>query len=334
MEVPFLIDRDHSSLTVGWKVHHNASAYALEMKENDSDWKLLSNSLSSNSIRKKNLVHGIVYQFRCQFLDKNTKTWSSFSSASSTMTVIDPNVSLMDPPTLKTRNGSSITVEWKEVPGAIGYRFRFREDGDPWTVVDHVISTNLAKKKGLSPGKQYQFSVTPVGPMEDQYSFSLGSTFISIQGLSPFLANLFPSKLFIKDNNGHREALPTSDILAGKVVAVYFSAHWCGPCRNFTPRLATLYANAKKLNLPFEIVFCSADHDERSFLEYYQSMPWAAIPFDESAREEFMAKFNVSGIPKLAVMAPTGEILQENAVNEAISVDVIKSWALRSKLSY
>ena len=34
----------------------------------------------------------------------------------------------------------------------------------------------------------------------------------------------------------------TSDALSGKkAVALYFSAHWCPPCRQFTPMLKDFY---------------------------------------------------------------------------------------------
>merc|ERR1712188_352813 len=29
--------------------------------------------------------------------------------------------------------------------------------------------------------------------------------------------------------------------LAGKTIAIYFSAHWCPPCRGFTPELAKVF---------------------------------------------------------------------------------------------
>jgi hypothetical protein len=37
----------------------------------------------------------------------------------------------------------------------------------------------------------------------------------------------------------------------------------------------------KSLGKPFEVVFSSADRDERSFGEYYSHMPWLAVDYDE-----------------------------------------------------
>eukprot|EP00959_Pyramimonas_sp_CCMP1952_P226731 4740719-Pyramimonas_sp.AAC.1 len=49
---------------------------------------------------------------------------------------------------------------------------------------------------------------------------------------------------------------------AGTYIALYFSAHWCGPCRGFTPELIKTYNTLKAAGKPFEIVFVSSDNDE------------------------------------------------------------------------
>ena len=72
----------------------------------------------------------------------------------------------------------------------------------------------------------------------------------------------------------------------GKVVGIYFSAHWCPPCRGFTPALAKFY-NAVKAGPngdKFEIVFVSMDRDEKSFDGYFGEMPWHAIAYDNDKR--------------------------------------------------
>jgi hypothetical protein len=60
------------------------------------------------------------------------------------------------------------------------------------------------------------------------------------------------------------------------------SAKWCQRCRDLTSKLAQAYNDAltKNDNLLFDIVFISADEDHESFSEYYQDMPWKAIPFE------------------------------------------------------
>ena len=62
---------------------------------------------------------------------------------------------------------------------------------------------------------------------------------------------------------------------------LYFSAHWCPPCRSFTPQLAKFYTDFKKEHpSDFEIVFISCDNDEDSFKSYFKEMPWLSLPFD------------------------------------------------------
>jgi nucleoredoxin len=63
--------------------------------------------------------------------------------------------------------------------------------------------------------------------------------------------------------------VPTVTALAGsKYVAVYCSAHWCPPCRQFTPLLGEFF-QAHAANLKVAVVFATSDRDEKSFKDYF-----------------------------------------------------------------
>ncbi|KAG2426987.1 hypothetical protein HXX76_012771 [Chlamydomonas incerta] len=114
------------------------------------------------------------------------------------------------------------------------------------------------------------------------------------------------------------KSVPLSSITGpGKVLALYFSAHWCPPCRQFTPHLASIYTNFKKdhaLKADWEVVFVSSDRDQASFDEYLAEMPWAALPFDKrEAKAALSQLYKVRGIPTLVIVdGATGELITAN----------------------
>lgn len=99
----------------------------------------------------------------------------------------------------------------------------------------------------------------------------------------------------------------------GKVIGVYFSAHWCPPCRSFTPELVSAYKKLKSAGKDVEIIFASSDRDSASFAEYYGSMPWLAIPQGDKRKEMLSKLFEVEGIPTLVFIdGETGETITTN----------------------
>jgi len=97
-----------------------------------------------------------------------------------------------------------------------------------------------------------------------------------------------------------------------QVVGIYFSAHWCPPCRGFTPQLAVFYEDLKQANGDqFEVVFVSSDRDPQSWKEYFSEMPWLALPFeDRDLKTKLSEKFGVTGIPMLIVLdAKTANVI-------------------------
>jgi len=116
----------------------------------------------------------------------------------------------------------------------------------------------------------------------------------------------FPEGLV--DNAGKTVDLAT---LKNKTVAVYCSAHWCPPCRAFTPELVK-FANANKDKLA--VVFISFDENKEKMLGYMieAKMPWSAVPFKSAGGQTITKEQGVTGIPTLLVYGKDGQLLTKN----------------------
>ena len=124
-----------------------------------------------------------------------------------------------------------------------------------------------------------------------------------------------------------KETVSVSDALAGKeVILLYFSAHWCPPCKAYTPQLRDWYM---KQGGKVEIIFVSSDSDEASFESYYSSMPWLAIPYSERlVASALMSTCGVMGIPAVsAVRVSDGVIVSKSGRQGVLSSPEGFPWA-------
>ena len=108
----------------------------------------------------------------------------------------------------------------------------------------------------------------------------------------------------------------TMEVLGSKkLIGIYFSAHWCPPCRQFTPMLVEFYKLAKEADPDdLEIVFISSDRDVPAFEEYYATMPFAALEFEDREVKAMLAeKYGVRGIPSFIVLDASGAVKDASA---------------------
>ncbi|KAL3636344.1 hypothetical protein CASFOL_020891 [Castilleja foliolosa] len=106
--------------------------------------------------------------------------------------------------------------------------------------------------------------------------------------------------------------IPVSS-LVGKNILLYFSAHWCPPCRAFLPKLIQTYQEINKTENPLEVIFISSDQDQKSFDEFFATMPWLAIPFGDSRKESLSRLFKIRSIPTVIAIGPDGKTVSTEA---------------------
>jgi nucleoredoxin len=151
------------------------------------------------------------------------------------------------------------------------------------------------------------------------------------------MEELLGETLFI---NVKGDKISTKKALQGKdFVALYFSAKWCPPCRQFSPILKDFYkACADKGKV--EIVYISSDHSLNEFKEYYETMPWMSLPEGLGAtaqiKNTLSQKLQIRGIPTLVVLeAKTGKYVTNGGREDVMTtngnprdrgVAVIEKW--------
>ncbi len=140
--------------------------------------------------------------------------------------------------------------------------------------------------------------------------------------LSPAIEDLFQGPLL--DSMGKEVS---KQILTDKTIGIYFSAHWCPPCRSFTPKLVE-FRDANKKN--FEVVFVSSDKSPEAQMEYMKGskMKWLTMPHRSDAASALKNKYGIRGIPSLVIISADGKTITKNGRSDVSSnpSKALKKW--------
>jgi nucleoredoxin len=157
-----------------------------------------------------------------------------------------------------------------------------------------VISTEAGSTIVKTPFSEWKDAIIAQKAAEEKFNKDLEE--LKSKKFRP--SEFFQSNVMDKDNN-----VVPSEQFANKTIGLYFSAHWCPPCRSFTPQLSKKYLELIEQNKSFEIIFCSSDQTEEQYNEYYAEMPWKRLVYnDRETKNLLSAFFEVEGIPTLVLI--------------------------------
>ena len=136
---------------------------------------------------------------------------------------------------------------------------------------------------------------------------------VEITKSSPYASILNKQLVKVKD----KTLAPCRLGKAPQYIAFYFSAHWCPPCRAFTPKLVEFYNANYRKGANFDVVFVSSDRSEADMKTYMTEaeMPWPAIRYDGIKQAEAAQKLRGPGIPCLVVVNLDGKVIKDSYEN-------------------
>ena len=121
----------------------------------------------------------------------------------------------------------------------------------------------------------------------------------------------------VRLQNGNLVSGYDEELAPKQIYGLYFSAHWCGPCRKFTPQLVAYYNQIAHDHPEFEIIFVSADKSADGMATYMREtgMPWPAIEYSKLASVPALQKYAGKGIPDLVIVDASGKVLADSFVS-------------------
>jgi len=122
----------------------------------------------------------------------------------------------------------------------------------------------------------------------------------------------------VRPRNGNLVHADDDSLAQKKWILFYFSAHWCAPCRKFTPQLVEYYNRMAAQHPEFEIIFYSFDKSASAMETYMRemNMPWPAIDYQKLQAKEALKKNAGEGIPSLVLVDQTGKVISSTYVGK------------------
>lgn len=167
-------------------------------------------------------------------------------------------------------------------------------DAEQFRQMDTLYQDKLRRARLSAPSKSEKPPAL-VDHLLDQLKDDL--VFLKNSGLARFNDEMFPKK---------------------KLIALYFSAYWCGPCRKFTPQLVDFYNRVAPQHPEFEIVFVSYDRSLMAMEDYMREtkMPWPAIDYAKLPDKGTLKKYAGEGIPCLVLLDENGKVISDTYAGE------------------
>src|SRR5881275_473841 len=121
----------------------------------------------------------------------------------------------------------------------------------------------------------------------------------------------------VRLQNGNVVSCYDEELAPKQIYGLYFSAHWCAPCRKFTPQLVAYYNQIAHDHPEFEIIFVSLDKSADAMATHMRddNMPWPAIEYSKLANVPTLLKYAGSGIPDLVIVDASGKVLADSYVS-------------------
>lgn len=131
-------------------------------------------------------------------------------------------------------------------------------------------------------------------------------------------ASVFAKKLL--DASGR--PFPVASVADASYVLVYFSGHWCRPCRVFTPKLVE-FTRRYRRNDNFEVVLVSYDESVEKMCDYMREakMPWGGVLNGTDQLSPFGA--DVCAFPHLRVYDAAGAIVLDTDYSKSMDPESV-----------
>lgn len=170
-------------------------------------------------------------------------------------------------------------------------------------------STDLLTRAGTIASQVRALSSASSSPL---FSSATSATAPS-SGVTNQIASYLDGDL-VSLEGGQLRKFDSASLLSKKYLLVYYSAHWCPPCRTFTPELVNWYNSVSAQHDKFDIIFYSNDRSEDDMLTYMTdtSMPWPALEYRKTRLRNILSKFAGPGIPDLVLLDNKGAVVSDS----------------------